>query len=84
MTVLSVPVITATTSASSDELYSHLPAHSVTHSNSDATEGKWRDLSQYGMTHHATNIHVSMFSFPKNVQRHVITNIRQYVNKHPQ
>ena len=54
MTVLSVPVMTTTTSASSGELYSHLPAHSVTHSNSDATEGRWRDLSQYGMTRHAT------------------------------
>ncbi len=77
MTVLSVPVMITTTSASSGELYSHLPAHSVTHSNSDATEGGWRDLSQYGMTHHATNSHVSMFSFSKNVQRHVITNISQ-------
>ena len=72
MTVLSVPVMTTT---SSGELYSHMPAHSVTHSKSDATEGRWRDLSQYGMTHHATNSHVTMFSFPKNVQRHVITNI---------
>ena len=77
MTVLSVPVMTTTTSASSGELYSHLLAHPVTHSNSDATEGRWRDLSQYGMTHHATNSHVSMFSFPKNVQSHVITNISQ-------
>ena len=77
MTVLSVPVMTTTTSASSGELYSHMPAHSVTHRNSDATEGRWRDLSQYGMTHHATNSHVTMFSFPKNVHRHAITNISQ-------
>ena len=40
MTVLSVPVMTTITSASSGELYSHLPAHSVTHSNSDAIEGR--------------------------------------------
>ena len=34
MTLLSVLVISTTTSASSGKLYSHLPAHSVTHSNS--------------------------------------------------
>ena len=28
----------------SGELYSHLPAHSATHSNSDAMEGRWNDL----------------------------------------
>ena len=50
MTVPSVPVMTTTTSASSGELYSHLPANSVTHSNSDATERRWRYLSQYEMT----------------------------------
>ena len=54
MTLLSVLVISTTTSASSGELYSHLPAHSVTHRNSDATEGRWIHLCQYGMTHHVT------------------------------
>ena len=54
MTFLSVIVITTTTSASSGELYSHLPAHSATHSNNDAIDGRWEDLCQYGVSHHAT------------------------------
>ena len=54
MTVLSVPVMTTTTSASSGELYSHVPAAAATHSNSDATEGRGRSACQYGMSNHAT------------------------------
>ena len=50
----SCSVITTTTSASSGELYSYMPAHSVTHRNSDATEGRGRNACQYGMSHHAT------------------------------
>ena len=66
MTVVSGPVITITTSASSVELYSHLPAHSVTHRNSDSTEGRAKCVPVCDDTP-CYNTHVSMFSFPNHV-----------------